>query len=119
MKVDPTESSNAPISTAVPTIRGKPAPRWSVVSGLPFASTAKALLPRLTAGLVASRAMVCVGPPLLASAVARPGLATATWLPLLLVRPPEPPVPIRLYALLADTSPRCRLPSCPCRCRRC
>ena len=57
------------------------------------------------AGLPVKRAMVWVGPPLSASGP-RPGLATPTWLPLVpLVRPPEPPVPIRLYALAEATVP--------------
>jgi len=36
----------------------------------------------------------------------RPGSATPTWLPFVpLTRPPEPPVPIRLYALAEETVP--------------
>ena len=94
------------MSTVPPTMRGKPGPRWSVARGSPvLGSTARALLPALMAGLPASRAMVWVGPPLSAR-VPRPGLATPTWLPLVpLARPPEPPVPIRLYALAEDTEP--------------
>src|SRR5881398_2338537 len=44
-------TSNAPISTVPLTMRLKPGPRWSVVKGLPFWSTAKALLPASIAGL--------------------------------------------------------------------
>ena len=58
--------SNAPISTIPPRIRAKPVPRWSVVRGWLFASNARALLPALIATLPAVRAIVCVGPPLLA-----------------------------------------------------
>ena len=74
--------------------------------GCPVAgSTARALLPASMAGLPGKSAMVWVGPPLSASGP-RPGLATPTWLPLApLVRPPEPPVPIRLYALVEATVP--------------
>ena len=63
-------------------------------------------LPAAMAGLPARRAMVWVGPPLLAS-LPSPGSATPTRLPLLpLVRPLLPaPVPIRLYALAEDTVP--------------
>ena len=68
-------------------------------------STARALLPLSMAGLPGKRAMVWVGPPLSASGPS-PGLATPTWLPLVpLVKPPEPPVPIRLYALAEETVP--------------
>ena len=54
--------------------------------------------------------MVWVGPPLLASGPS-PGLATPTWLPLVpLVRPPEPPVPIRLWRWPRARCRRCRWP---------
>src|SRR5256712_12660275 len=49
-------TSNAPISTVPLKMRLKPGPRWSVVKGLPFWSTAKALLPALIAGLPGKRA---------------------------------------------------------------
>ena len=63
------------------------------------------IAPGVDGGAAGKRAMVWVGPPLLAS-TPRPGFATPTWLPLTpLVRPPEPPVPIRLYALDEDTVP--------------
>src|SRR5271166_1975983 len=91
-----------------PANRGNPAPRWSVVRGLPFASTARATLPALMAGLPGvpdRRAMVWVGPPLLAS-VPRSGLATPTRLPLTpLVRPLLPPVASRLFELTEATMP--------------
>ena len=59
------------------------------------------------AGLPATRAMVWVGPPLSCSPFgSRPGSATPTILPLVPpIKPPEPPVPIRLYALVEDTVP--------------
>ena len=66
-------------------VRAKPVPRWSVVRGLPLASTASDTLPALMAGLPARSAMVWVGPPLLAS-VPRSGLATPTRLPWMLLR---------------------------------
>src|SRR2546425_3110483 len=49
-------TSNAPISTVPLKTRLKPGPRWSVVKGLPFWSTAKALLPASIAGLPGKRA---------------------------------------------------------------
>src|SRR5437764_13668627 len=48
-------ASNAPISTVPLKMRLKPGPRWSVVKGLPFWSTAKALLPASIAGLPGKR----------------------------------------------------------------
>ena len=64
-------------------------------------STARALLPALRAGLPGRRATVCVGPPLLARGPSA-GSATLNWLPVLLppFRPPLPPVPKRLNALV-------------------
>src|SRR5271166_4866962 len=57
------------------------------------------------AGLPASRATVCVAPPLLAN-VPSPALLTPTWLLLTpLVSPPLPPVPIRLNALAVAAVP--------------
>src|SRR2546430_296001 len=44
-------TSNAPISTMPLDMRLKPAPRWSFVRGLPFWSSARALLPASIAGL--------------------------------------------------------------------
>ena len=45
-------------------------------------------------------------PAVVRPSVPSPGLATPTWLPLVpLARPPEPPVPIRLYALDEETVP--------------
>src|SRR5205085_266679 len=55
-----TWASKAPMSVPAPLVRAKPAPRWSVVRPA-------GLLPVLSAALPAPRAMVCVGPPLLAS----------------------------------------------------
>src|SRR5687768_8146422 len=52
------------------------------------------------AGLPNRRLCVSVGPPLLARSP-RPGLATLIRLPLMAVRPPVPPVPIRLLKELA------------------
>src|SRR5262245_52408927 len=49
--------------SAWPMARGKPAPRWSVVA-------ADGLSPAFRAGLAACRAIVWVGPPLLASPAA-------------------------------------------------
>src|SRR5262249_47545266 len=56
-------TSKAPMSTSAPPARGNPAPRWSVVRlyGLWVVSR-----PASKAGLSAGRAMVGVGPPLLA-----------------------------------------------------
>ena len=51
--------SNAPMSTVPSRLRGKPAPRASVVNGLPLASSANALLPALSAGLSHRRDIVC------------------------------------------------------------
>ena len=78
--------------------------------GFPVASTARALLPASMAGLSGSSAMVWVGPPLSARAVSSPGSATPTWFPLTpSIRPPEPPVPIRLYAPETEPSPSCEM----------
>ena len=89
-------SSKAPMSTFPSTVREKPVPRWSVGSALPSGSMARLGLPAPMAGLPVRRAMVWVGPPLSPS-VPRSGSATPTRLPLLpLIRPPEPPVPMRL-----------------------
>ncbi len=60
--------SNAPMSTALSTLRLKPAPRWSVVRLKPRLSLAQVLvstqlLPALMAGLPGSSAYVCVTPP--------------------------------------------------------
>ena len=85
-------------------------------------STARALLPASMAGLPGKRAMVWVGPPLFCSRGPSPGSATPTWLPLVpLARPPEPPVPIRLYALAEETVPPSAEMSLAgaCRCRWC
>jgi hypothetical protein len=49
-------SSKAPMSTAGPLMRAKP--RWSVLG-----NAAAILSPASIAGLLGSRAMVCVGPP--------------------------------------------------------
>ena len=59
------------------------------------------------AGLPASRASVSVGPPLNCKLLASPGLATLTRLKVSPPeeRPPEPPVPIKLFALLAMRLP--------------
>ena len=58
------------------------------------------LSPASMAGLPGKRAMVWVGPPFFAR-LPRPGLATPTLLPLTpSVRPPDPPVPIRLNWLV-------------------
>src|SRR3954464_6444234 len=71
-KVGTACDSNAPIShTATPLPspsmgRGKPAPRWSIVSGAPRLFTQPAGSPASMAGLPGSRARVCVGPPLFA-----------------------------------------------------
>src|SRR5688572_1756694 len=43
-------TSKAPMSTSLPTTRGKPFPRWSVVKGNPLKSTAKVWLPALITG---------------------------------------------------------------------
>src|SRR5262249_3083013 len=62
--------SKAPMSmTALPSPlpslrRGKPGPRWSVVSGLPVTGSTALLSPWSIAGLPARSAIVCVGPPL-------------------------------------------------------
>ena len=101
--------SKAPMSTVPLTTRGKPAPRWSVVSGLPLASTASALLPASMAGLPGSRAMVCVGPPLSASGPSN-GFIGSAVVPMRLLESslgeisgiPEPS-PMRLYALVGST----------------
>src|SRR5208337_2073803 len=50
------DDSKAPMSTAAPTTRGMP--RWSVVKGLPWASTASAAFPASMAGLPGSRGRV-------------------------------------------------------------
>ena len=84
----------APMSTTEPRV----SPRWSVVTPL-------TAVPMPMAALPASRAMVWVGPPLLASG-ARPRLVrlVRTMFPFCpLVSPPEPPVPIRLFE--PDTVP--------------
>ena len=47
--------------------------------------------------------MVWVGPPLLAS-VPRPGVLDLSRLPLTAARPPEPPVPNRLFALIGESA---------------
>ena len=62
---------------------------------------------------VGDEPMVWVGPPLSAN-VSSPGLMTPTWLLLTpLVRPPEPPVPIKLYALDEATVPATSLADAP------
>ena len=83
-------------------------PRWSVVRGLPWASTARALLPASMAGLPVRRAMVWVGPPLFCNPFgSRPGAATPTWFPLTpLTSSPMPAVPIKLYALAVEIALR-------------
>ncbi len=66
------------MSTDPPRMRRKPMPRWSVVRnrrGLLDGSNAWALVPAFSAGLPASKAMVWVGPPFLASNPSR-GLVT-------------------------------------------
>ena len=85
--------SKAPMSTLPSTIRGSP--RWSVVSGFPFASTARATLPASMAGLLGNNATVCVGPPLLAGRP-RPESETLNWLWLAAVRVPVSSLPTRL-----------------------
>ena len=85
-------------------------PRWSV-SGITIEPIVA--LPPPIAGLPASKAIVSVGPPLLASEPS-PGLLTPTWLPFVpFVRPPEPPVPIRLKELDPDTVPAMSLGVAP------
>src|SRR5262245_18439782 len=81
-------------------MRLNPEPRWSVV--IP---AARALLPALMAALPPSSAIVCVGPPLLASA-ARFGSIGAAAVPTMLlltplVRPLFVPTLIRLKLLAA------------------
>ncbi len=68
-------------------------PRWSVVIGVSPGPTSSAALPAPMAGLPGKRAIVSVGPPLLASEP-RSGSATPSEVELLF-RPPEPPVPTR------------------------
>ena len=81
-------------------------------------STARATLPAPIAGLpdnsgtysvVGMSLYSIVGTPFLSPrkvSEPRPGLATPTRLPLTpFCRPPEPPVPIRLYALDEETVP--------------
>ena len=65
--------------------------------------------PASSAGLLLSKAIVSVGPPLSASATS-PGSATPTWLPLVpSVIPSTGPVPTRLLALTAATVPKMSL----------
>src|SRR5438105_15203042 len=73
-------------------------PRWST-AGAPAGS------PAASAGLPGNRAAVGVGPPLSASGPSL-GSATPTRLPRTpFVRPPLPPVPIRLDRLAGSTVP--------------
>ena len=68
-------ASKAPMSILPPCTRGKPVPRWSVLGG-----GAKAGSPALMAALPLSKAIVCVGPPLSASAP-RLTLVLLIWSP--------------------------------------
>ena len=94
--------SKAPMSTVPLTIRGKPAPRWSVVKEYALATV---VLPWSIAGLPGKRAMVWVGPPLLANPAASPGLATPTKLPFAIGQAASAPMPIRLFVLAGETCP--------------
>src|SRR5579883_6860 len=71
-------TSKAPMSTVPLAIRGEP--RWSVAGVEKGGLVIAALLPALMAGLPASRAIVAVGPPLLAR---RPSFGSAVITPLL------------------------------------
>src|SRR6516165_7436209 len=77
-------------------------------------SVARLGFPVPMAGLPGRMAIVWVGPPLDWSPLgSSPGLATPTWLwlPSVLLNPPEPPVPIRLYE--PDTVPSISLGDAP------
>ena len=59
-------NSYAPMSQTFSMASGRGNPRWSVVSGLPSWSVHEGSGIASIAGLAETRAMVCVGPPLLA-----------------------------------------------------
>src|SRR5882724_3321486 len=83
------------MSAAAPPTRAKPGPRWSVVRPA-------GLLPRSITGLLASGAIVCVGPPLLTSGPSSGSVPAGRLLPPVIVAP----VGLRMRLKLTVAVPR-------------